>query len=390
MASAQSSGLRAFIRDEENLRLIKFWLPSLLSAGLVWLLLLYIGQTPLSRATGLALVIMGVTLALRRMGSALSVVGGLALAFSPAFWAQTGGGQGEPAAIVIAAGVAAVFVLLVALLSKRPYIGIGIGILVFVAYFFSQTDTVHSIRLTAFVVGWLMFLLIDMLLLTNPRPDEAPMLLKDGKLQNAAGAEDARPYHTLGILLLLAVGILNDPLLTLLMPSMALSLLLTKTKLHWAYWLGFGLVAGFGLRGIWADYLVAQEFKLALDSWRNGVEWLDMIQLVVAQFSIVGVVLSVLGLARLARWYPPLGTVTLLAFAAYWGFGLVFNGPQRDSLLLPLYVIQLLWMNYAVLAISEWAAKILPNYPNLGRYLVIAAYSVLPIALFIGILGQKA
>jgi hypothetical protein len=59
-------------------------------------------------------------------------------------------------------------------------------------------------------------------------------------------------------------------------------------------------------------------------------------------------------------------------------------------LLLPLFVILVLWMNYAVLAISEWAAKSLPNYPMVGRYLVIAAYAVLPIALFIGILGGTA
>jgi hypothetical protein len=377
-----------FIRDEEQFRLIKFWLPAIANAGLVWLVLLYIGNTPLSRATGLALVIMGVTLALRRMGSALAMVGGLALAFSPVFWSQTGGAQGEPATIVLAAGLAAIVVLLVSLLSKKPYIGVGLGIIVFVAFFFSQIGTPRSIRLTAFVVGWLMFLLVDMLLLTNPRPDEAPMLLKDGKLQNADGAEEARPYHTLGILLLLAVGILNDPLLSLLLPSMALSLWLTKTKLHWAYWLGFGMVAGFGLRGIWVDYQVAQAGRMALDSWRNGIEWLDMIQLVVGQFSIVGVILGVLGLARLARWYPPLGIVSLLAYAAYWGFGLVYNGNQRNLLLLPLFVIQVLWMNYAVLAISEWAAKSLPNYPHIGRYLVIAAYAVLPIALFIGNLGN--
>jgi hypothetical protein len=376
-----------FIRDEAQLRLIKFWFPAFLNAGLVWVLLLYVGQTPVSRATGLALVIMGVTLALRRMGSILSMVGGLALAFSPVFWEQTGGAQGEPATIVLAAGVAAGVVLLVSLLSKRPEIGIGVGIVVFVGFFFSQIGTPRSIRLTGFVVGWLMFLLIDMLLLTNPRPDEAPMLLKDGKLQNADGAEEARPYHTLGILLLLAVGILNDPLLTLLLPSMALSLWLTKTRLPWFYWLSFGLVAGFGIRGIWADYLVAQEFRLALDSWRNGAEWLEMLQLVIGQFSIVGVILSVLGLARLARWYPPLGIVSLLAYAAYWGFGLVFEGNQRNPLLLPLFVIQVLWMNYAVLAISEWAAKSLPTHSMIGRYLVIAAYAILPITLFIGILA---
>jgi hypothetical protein len=376
-----------FIRDEEQFGLIKFWLPSLFNAALVWLVLLYIGQTPLSRATGLALVIMGVTLALRRMGSALAIIGGLALAFSPVFWSQRGGGQGEPATIVMAMGAAAIVVLMAALMSKKPYIGIGLGIIVFVALFFSQIGTPRSIRLTGFVIGWLMFLLIDMMLVTNPRPDDAPMILKDGKLQNADGAEAARPYHTLGILLLLGVGILNDPLLTLLLPSMALSLWLTKTKLHWAYWLAFGLIAGFGIRGIWSDYAVEQAGRLALDSWRNGIEWLDMIQLVVGQFTIMGVVLSVLGLARLARWYPPLGTVSLLAYAAYWGFGLIYNGSQRNLLLLPLFVLQVLWMNYAVLAISEWAAKSLPNHSTLGRYLVIAAYGLLPLSLMIGNLG---
>jgi hypothetical protein len=375
-----------FIRDEEQSRLIKFWLPALFNAGLVWLVLLYT-ETPLSRATGLALVIMGVTLALRRMGAVLAIVGGLALAFSPVFWSQRGGGQGEPATIVMAIGAAVIVVLLASLLSKKPYIGIGFGILIFVAFFFSQIGTPRSIRLTGFVIAWLMFLLIDMLLLTNPRPDEAPMILKDGKLQNADGAEDARPYHTLGILLLLSVGILNDPLLTLLLPSMALSLWLTKTRLHWAYWLAFGLIAGFGLRGIWTDYHIAQAGRLALDSWRNGAEWLDMLQLVIGQFTLAGVVLSVLGLARLARWYPPLGIVSLLAYAAYWGFGLVYNGNQRNLLLLPLFVIQVLWMNYAVLAISEWAAKSLPNHAMLGRYLVIAAYGLLPLSLMIVSLG---
>lgn len=391
MESAQNKGFwMRFIRDEEQFRLIKFWLPALVNAALVWLLLLYLGQTPVNRATGLALVIMGVTLALRRMGSALAIVGGLSLAFSPVFWAQAGGSQGEPATIVIAAGVAAIVVLLVSIVSKKPYIGIGLGILVFVVFFFSQIGTPRSIRLTGFVVAWLMFLLVDMLLLTNPRPDEAPMILLDGKLRNKDGAGEAQPYHTLGMLMLMTIGIMNDALLTLLLPSIALSLWLTKTKLHWLYWLGFGMVTGFGMRGIWADYLVAQEFRLALDTWRNGAEWLDMMRIVIGQSSVIGVILSVLGLARLARWYPPLGTVSLLAFAAYWGFGLVYNGSQRNALMLPLFVIQILWMNYAVLAVSEWAAKSLPNHATIGRYLVIALYAVLPLSLFVGILAPSS
>lgn len=372
--------------DEAQILLIKFWSPALMNGALVWVLLLILGQTPLMRASGLALVITGVTLALRRMGSLLSIVGGLALALSPVFWSQTGGGQGEPATIVIAVAAASVTVITAAFLSKRPTIGMGLGVVVFAVMFWSQIGTPRSIRLTAFIISWLMFLLIDMLLLTNPRPDEAPMILRDGRLKIADGAEDARPYHTLGILLLLAIGMLNDPLLTLLFPSIALSLFLTNTRLAWWYGLALALIAIIGLRGLWVDYLVAQAHLLELIDWRDGSRWVNMIQLVISQFSIVGVILSILGLARLARWYPPLGTVLMIAYASYWFFGLVYFGNQRDLLLLPMFVIQIVWMCYAVLALSEWIAKSLQNYSNLGRYMIIMSYAVMPLLMFFNIL----
>jgi hypothetical protein len=372
--------------DEAQILLIRFWTPALVNGAIAWLLLLLLGQTPLMRASGLALVIIGVTLALRRMGSILALIGGLALTLSPVFWSQTGGGQGEPATIVIALAAASVTVIIVAFLSNRPYIGMGLGIVVFAGLFWSQIGTPRSIRLTAFIISWLMFLLIDMLLLTNPRPDEAPMILRDGRLKTADGAAEARPYHTLGILLLMAVGVLNDPLLTLLFPSIALSLFLTHTRFAWWYWLALGLIAIVGLRGLWVDYMIGQAHLLALVDWRDGARWVNMIQLVISQFSIIGIIFGVLGLARLARWYPPLGTVLMLAYAAYWFFGLVYSGNQRDLLLLPMLVIQIVWMCYAVLALSEWVAKSLQNYPKIGRYIVILGYGILPLLMFFNIL----
>jgi hypothetical protein len=114
-----------------------------------------------------------------------------------------------------------------------------------------------------------------------------------------------------------------------------------------------------------------------------------MLQLVVSQFSILGIILSVLGLARLSRWYPPLGTVLMIAYAAYWFFGLVYIGNQRNLLLLPMLVIQLVWMCYAVLALSEWLAKSLLNYPKLGRYLVVLAYAILPLSMLLNILQSQ-
>lgn len=369
--------------NEQQQQIFKFWLPSLLTGLLAWLLLFGLGETPFIRATGLALVIVGVSSALRRMGAAIAAIGSLTLALSPVFWSQTGGGVGSPATIVIALAAAGIAVLLAAFLTKRPYIGLGLGILVFAVFFWSQIGTegsIPSIRLTSFIISWLMFVLVDMLLLTNPRPEDAPQILRDGhSLKNPDGSEPARPYHSLGILLLLAVGILNDPLLTLLAPSIALSLYLSKTRLPVWYWLGLGLIFGFGLRGIALDYLTYQAPYVDLLTWRDAYRWIDMVNLLNQQFTVLGILLGVLGLARLARWYPPLGSVTLLGFAAYWFFGLVYTGVTRDILLLPLYVIFVLWMSYAVLALSEWFSRLYAKQAQTGRYLAIALYACLPL-----------
>jgi hypothetical protein len=372
--------------NEQQILFIKFLLPAVANGLLVWILLMLLGHTPIVRATGLALVIVGVTLALRRMGAALAIVGGLTLALSPVFWSQTGGAVGTAATIVIALGAAVALVIVAMLVSKRPYIGLGIGIAVFAALFMSQIGNPRSIRLTAFVIGWLMYLLVDMLLLTNPRTDDAPLLLRSAHTKNPDGSESARPYHTLGILLLFSVGILNDPLLTLLAPSIGLSLYLTHTRLPMWYWLIFGVVIGFGIQSIDVQYIEGQARFMLLHRWQDGERWWDMMQLVISQFTVVGMVLGVLGLARLSRWYPPLGTVSLVAYGAYWVFGVIYAGPTRDLLLLPLYVIQVIWMTYAVLALSEWASRTLNSYPTVGRYAIIALYAVLPLSMLLRII----
>ncbi|MEO1288396.1 MAG: hypothetical protein AAFV93_11570 [Chloroflexota bacterium] len=283
--------------SENQILLIKFWLPALFNGLLVWVLFLLLGDTPLIRSAGLALVIMGVTLSLRRMGSAIAVIGGLSLALSPAFWSQTGGNQGELATIVIAIIFASVAVLLAVVVSRRPYIGFGIGLLVFVVLFWSQIGTPRSIRLTGFVVGWLMYLLIDMLLLTNPRPEDAPMILRAGELKTVDGTIPARSHHIYGILLLIVVGIINDPLLTILVPCIGLALSLTHTKLKWWYWGALIAITLFGIRGIWLDYLIEQRHLLILNGWQQGTTWLNLIDLTIQQFTVFGIALSVLGLA---------------------------------------------------------------------------------------------
>lgn len=356
-------------------RLLKFWLPPLLAGGVAGAILLVLGETPLVRASGLAVAVVGVAGALRRFGAVLAVIGALTLVVSPSFWSQTGGGDGNPATIVLAIGAAVAIMAGVVVLSKRPALAIGLGVIVFAVLFSSQIGTPRSIRLTAFAFGWLMFLLTDMLLIAHPNPSDAPSILQDKPDE----APQARPYHVYGILLLFGVGVLNDAVLTFLAPSLLVALLLSRYKLAWWYWVALGAFVGIGGSRFASEYLEAQSTLMVLEQWRNADRWLDLVRLVVEQFTPIGILLGVLGLARLSRWYPPLGSVTMLAYGAYAFFGLAYLGVRRDVLLMPLFIIQVIWMTYAVFALSEWLAKAVPRLAPYARLGVSVGYALLPL-----------
>lgn len=361
--------------DRSSQALLWYVLPALLSGGLTWCVYLFLADTPLVRASGLALVVAGLTLALRHWNGSLALIGGLTLAFSPAFWSQTGGGQGDPATIVIAMGAAAGGFALMMLISRRPDVAFGLGVIVFTLFFFSQIGTERSLRLTSFISAWLLFLLVDMLRTTNPRPEDQP--------PEASQPEPPRPYHTLGMLLLFTVGTLNDPLVVLFAPALALSLALTYVRLPAWYWLILLVVSVAGLRALALTYVNAPVPLVNLADWRDARRWVALLALIVQQFSLFGLVLGVMGLARMARWYPPLGTVTMIAYAPFFFFGLVYEGFGREVLLLPLLFIQVIWMTYAVYALGEWASKAVTRRGRLTWRLVQAGYAVLPLTAFL-------
>ena len=121
-------------------------------------------------------------------------------------------------------------------------------------------------------------------------------------------------------------------------------------------------------------------------AWREAARWIELGELIIAQFSVIGVCLSLIGLARLARWYPPLGVVSMIAYAAYVFFGLVYSGSHREVLLLPLAIIQVMWMTYAVNTFGQWVNKSLDNDAGLWIHIVSAGYFALPLILLLQIL----
>jgi hypothetical protein len=374
-----------------HLPTLRDWLPALSAGGIAWLIFLIVGNTPIIRASGMALAVMGLALALRSLGAALSIIGGLALALSPSFWIQTGGAESlNPLAVVTAlAGVTFIGVI-AARFSHRPFVSLAIMVAVFVALFLALIGTPRSLRLTTLLTAWTLFLLIDGLLVSNPRPD-SPVI-------GTFGAQ-----HSYGLLLLLGLGVLNDPLFTLLIPAAALGLFLSKRRLPILFWIALFGIAVFGISGIintyYSDYFWNLTTDRALasgahhipfliaDGWREPLRWIGLSELVIQQFTWVGLALSILGLARLARWYPFIGVVTMIAYGFYAAFGLSYFGQDRPVLMLPLLMIQIVWMTYAVYTFGQWLQKSLPANKQRAGWFAATAFTLLPLFMLLRIVG---
>lgn len=347
-----------------------------------------LGGSPLVRAVAMAATVAVVTLTLRRFGAGLSLVGGLALAFSPGFWSQVEGMSAVgPEGVLLAAGLG-LLGLVGLLVMRRPEAAVVGGAVIFAAAYWVAGGT-RSLRVTLLLTAALLYLLFDALLTAHARPDEPPQ-------------QRVRRDQSANLLLVLCAGILNDPLFTLLAPAAGLGLFLSGTRLprwHWAILVTAlvvgmqGLVSTYAMSGWWAvpaeqiAALGVQAPFLVGDAWQDAGRWLNMLQLLASQFSVLGLAVAAFGLARLARWYPPLGLTTLVAFAGYFTFGLMYFGRDRVALLLPLLTLQVVWMTYAAAALAHWLHKAWAS-PRAAAWLVAAAYSVAPIALLVRIVTE--
>jgi hypothetical protein len=371
------------------------WLPPLAAGALAWLAFVLIGDTPILRAAGLAAAVIGVALALRPMGAALCAIGALAFAFSASFWAQMGGADSLSTAPAVAGAAALLLIGALVVGRSRWTWALVIGVVLFVCVFFWLNGAPRSLRLTTLFTAWLLFLLVEALIVTDIRPDAVLM----------TGRKPFLHDHALPLLLVLALGVFNDPLFALLTPALLIGVWLTRRRLRplmWAAFIGLSLYGAYGIMqsyvssvwwGIPAEQVGALRAHvpfLIADGWRDPQRWLMLFDLVIRQFTLLGVILGVIGLARLSRWHPPLGTVTMLAYAAYALFGLMYFGEDAATLLLPLLMIQVVWMTYAVYTFGQWLQKSLAQSERRGEWVLWfapAAFVLLPLLLLLRIIG---
>jgi hypothetical protein len=363
--------------------------PAIAAGSIALAAFVVIGHTPIIRALGMAITIAVMSLVLRQFGSGLAAAGGLALAFNPAFWSQTGGTETTSAALFGFMLLLSVIVMSLVIRSGRiPQMGLAAGIIVFAIVFWTLIGTPRSLRLTTLLSSGLLLALVDILMAAHPHPDKP-------------GVGQPSLRHVTILLLLLTTGILNDPLFILLAPAVILGLTLSHVKLPGWYWAVVIIVLVIGMRGVVVQYLdtgwwlyPADQAEAAgirvpyvmADGWRQTSRWIYLIDLLRSQFTEIGIVLGILGLSRLSRWYPPVGVITLLAFASYTLFGLVYFGKDSTILLLPMLMILVIWMTYAVYTLSHWLQKSFAANRTI-KWLAAAAFMLLPVVLLIRIAG---
>lgn len=378
-----------FYLNENRRKLLRDWLPVMACGLIAWGLFVFLGQTPVVRATAMAVAVIGIAATLRRMGALQSFAGGMLLALSPAFWSQTGGAASNPPtsialALVALAGLG-VFVIA---LSQRPYVIMALSLAIFAALFYAQFGITRSLRITVMASAWIIHLLFMAVLEANPRPEDAsPARL--------------RAQYRAGLLLLLGVGIINDPLFVLFTPAVALGLALSKTRIPLWYWGIMAVLFVLGVRGIYVEYYRPEWWVFPVDEalargakppflvaggLRHPERWISLFGMIAQQFTVVGVALGLVGLSRLSRWYPVPGITMLIAWGAFFTFGLPYFGADRDILLMPLLMIQVIWMTYAVYVLGQWFERSLRlNAHSLLRYAAAALYLALPALLLFNI-----
>lgn len=367
--------------DEQLKRRLGHWLPGLAGGALAWLVFMAPGETPLLRASGMALVIVAMAMLLRRLGGGLALCGCLVLAFSPAFWTQTGGAAGQDVAGALALLALAALAALLLLRRGGPWlIGPVAGLALFSLGFWLQQGQVGSLRLTALASAWLLVLLMDLLQRARPHPaDPVPQAPESG--------------HSWAIWGLLTIGIVNTPLFVLFAPAVIAGLKLAGVRQPRHFWLLLAAVCVAGLAGLGQRYLSsdwwlypatqAQQDGLVLpymlaDGWREAVRWLTLLEIVRDQLTLPGGLLALVGLARLSRWYPATGIVTLIAWGSWAFFGLLYFGRDSAVLLLPLHMVGIAWMTVAVRAAMDWVARSPARGRQTAQGLVTALYALLP------------
>lgn len=182
-----------------------------------------------------------------------------------------------------------------------------------------------------------------------------------------------------GLLALTGLSLTNHLTTVLLIPALALALLLAWPRLTWKQW---ALAAGLFLAGLliyayiplrwpalhdgrlmrfdeFVAWVTGSRFggALQLRAWRDDPQrWAIVGRVLVDQYGWPGIILGSLGLVALVvrNWRAAL--VSAAVFVAQAFYGLNYLVPDIDVFLIPMFLVQALWIGCGLDALVGWAA----------------------------------
>lgn len=203
---------------------------------------------------------------------------------------------------------------------------------------------------------------------------------------------------------LIGLSLTNHLTTVLLLPSVIVALFLARPPLTRKQWLtAFGLLLAGLLLYLYIPlrwpalhdgrlmrfdeffgWITGSRFQgaLQLDAWlRDPERWRILGRLMLDQYGWLGILLSVLGVVLMAyrQWRAAL--VSGLAFVAVAFYGLNYYVPDVGVFVIPLFLIQALWMGYGIAVTIAWAfARFSLNTEEWVHAALITAFALLPLS----------
>ena len=288
------------------------------------------------------------------------------------------------AALIATLAVWVIYRLIVRLTSDRLTAAIAALMLAASTVFWSQAIVIEVYGLNALLVAVVLWLLVS--LLRNP----------EARVQK---------WLIYALALTLGLGLSHHLDSAILFVPAALTLFFMRPKLSWKSWLiavgcfVIGLTpwlliyfrwpalhAGQWMTiGEWIGWVTGQRFggALNLGLWSDPTRWSIMLRLTLEQFGWAGTAIAVIGLIVLVVRARRVAAITLLTFAGYFFFGLVYNVPDVSVFVIPLFLVIAIWIGVALSAIVQGAAARVEDSsrftPQGVRSALILLFAILPI-----------
>lgn len=100
----------------------------------------------------------------------------------------------------------------------------------------------------------------------------------------------------------------------------------------------------------WLGWIFGQRFggALNLSLWSDPTRWGIISRIALEQFGFVGAGLAALGLLALIKRAWRVALISGAAFAGYWFYGLVYNVPDVNVFIIPIFLIMAMWLGFGI------------------------------------------